>query len=121
MQLRAYDAPSRRCILVRPHSDPAESEPGSLHPCIIVQNNSFNRSAIATVVVCMCTSNVSLANAPGNVRIFKGEANLPESTVANVSQVVTVNKTDLKEKIGRLSNTRIDEVVDGIKYLLDKK
>jgi mRNA interferase MazF len=101
-------------------NDPVESEPGGLHPCIIVQNDSYNRSAISTAVVCMCTSNLRLANAPGNVRIFKGEANLPDSTVANVSQVVTVNKSDLKEKIGRLSNTRLDEVINGIKNLLDK-
>ena len=100
--------------------EPEESEPAGRHPCIVVQNDSYNESQIATIVVCMCTSTTRLENAPGNVRLYKGDANLPNSTVANVSQIITVNKSDLTEKIGRLSNALLDKVLQGIKCLLER-
>ena len=63
------------------------------HPCVVVQNDLFNRSAIATSVVSLITSNVSRAKAPVNVLLNKGEANLPKADVVNVSQVLTVDKS----------------------------
>jgi mRNA interferase MazF len=73
---------------------------------VVVQNDVFNRSAIATSVVCLITSNLSRAKAPGNVLLKKGEANLPKASVVNVSQILTVDKAELAESIGRLSDAR---------------
>ncbi len=79
----------------------AGSAPADRHPCVVVQNDVFNRSAIATSVVCLSTSNLSLANAPGNVLLKKGEANLAKASVVNVSQILTVDKAGLVECAGQ--------------------
>lgn len=84
--------------------EPSGSEPGYRHPHVVIQNNLFNRSLINTVVVCALTSNLKRANAPGNVLLNKGEANLPQKSVINISQVFTVNESDLSEKIGTLTS-----------------
>src|SRR5206468_8563221 len=81
----------------------AGSAPAERHPCVVVQNDIFNWSAIATSVVCLITSNLSRANAPGNVLLKKGEANLPMASVVNVSQVLTIDKSELVEYIGKLT------------------
>jgi mRNA interferase MazF len=101
--------------------EPRGSEPGYRHPHVVIQNDIFNQSKINTVVVCSLTSNLRLANVPGNVLLRKGEANLPKASVVNISQIVTVNKSDLRKKIGRLSNKRIYEIIDGIKLLMEPK
>ena len=98
--------------------EPAGSEPAYRHPHVVVQNNLFNRSRINTVVVCSLTSNLKLSNAPGNVTLKKGEANLPKKSVVNISQLFTVNKSDLREKIGTLSKNRISEIIEGIQLLM---
>lgn len=97
---------------------PRGSEPGYRHPFVVVQNDSFNRSNIDTVVVCALTSNLRLADAPGNVLIKKGEGSLPKSSVVNISQIMTVNKVDLYQRIGKLPRKRLLEVIDGINVLL---
>ena len=97
--------------------EPTGSEPGYRHPHVVIQNNLFNRSRINTVVVCALTSNVKRAKAPGNVLLHKGEANLPKQCVANISQLFTVNKTDLSEKIGTLTKKRLYQILDGISLL----
>lgn len=97
--------------------EPSGSEPGYRHPHVVIQNNVFNRSRIKTVVVCSLTSNLHLAKAPGNVLLKKGEANLPKASVVNISQIFTVNKSDLSEKIGALSRERFNEVLDGVNLL----
>ncbi|GFP40388.1 type II toxin-antitoxin system PemK/MazF family toxin, partial [Candidatus Hakubella thermalkaliphila] len=97
---------------------PSGSEPGYMHPHVVVQNNLFNQSRINTVVVCALTSNLKRAEAPGNVLLAPGEANLPKQSVVNVSQIYTVDKRDLVEKIGRLSSKRVREILDGIQRLL---
>ena len=99
---------------------PAGSAPAERHPCVVVQNDIFNRSAIATSVVCLITSNLSRANAPGNVLLKKGEANLPKASVVNVSQLLTVHKADLVECIGKLSHSAADAVRDGLQVLFDR-
>jgi mRNA interferase MazF len=98
---------------------PRGSEPGLRHPHVVVQNNVFNASRIDTVVVCALTSNLRRAQSPGNVTLNKGEANLEKRSVVNISQVVTVNKSDLSEKIGTLSPIKTKEIIDGIKLLID--
>lgn len=102
-------------------SEPKGSEPGYRHPHIVIQNNLFNASRINTIVVCSLTSNLNRAKAPGNVLLNKGEANLPRKSVVNISQIFTVNKSDLVEKIGQVSKTRIMEILNGIKLLTEPR
>ena len=98
---------------------PRGSEPGYCHPHVVIQNNLFNRSRINTVVVCALTSNIKRADAPGNFILKKGEANLPKKSVVNISQIFTVNRSDLSEKIGSLSKNRILQILQGIKLLTE--
>jgi len=95
--------------------EPSGSEPGYRHPHVVIQNNLFNRSRINTVVVCTLSSNLKRAKAPGNLTLNKGEANLPKKSVVNISQIFTVNKSDLSEKIGTLSRIRISSILQGIR------
>ena len=100
---------------------PSGSEPGYRHPHVVIQNNLFNTSKINTVVVCALTSNVKRAQSPGNVLLNKGEANLPKKSVVNISQIYTVNKSDLVEKIGKVSEKRFNEILKGIKLLTEPR
>ena len=97
------------------------SGPGFRHPHVVVQNDVFNESRIATVVVCALTSNLRRGDAPGNVLLEAGEANLPKASVANVSQLFTVGKDELVEHIGSLSPERLQQVLDGIALLLEPR
>ncbi|CAG0977353.1 type II toxin-antitoxin system PemK/MazF family toxin [Geobacter sp.] len=101
--------------------EPDGSEPGYRHPHVIVQNNLFNRSQIKTVVVCPLTSNLKRADAPGNVLLEQDEANLAKQSVVNVSQIFTVDKTQLDEYIGALPPKRIREILDGINLVLQPR
>ena len=101
--------------------EPSGSEPGYRHPHVVIQNNIFNRSRINTVVVCALTSNLKRAGSPGNILLEKGEANLPKQSVVNVSQIFTVDKRDLGEKIGALSGRRIGQILDGIHLLIEPR
>jgi mRNA interferase MazF len=94
--------------------EPGGSEPGYRHPYVIIQNDIFNASRINTTIGIALTSNLSRAECPGNVRLKKGEANLSKPSVVNVTQIITIDKADLKEKIGRLSRDRIQEILDGM-------
>jgi mRNA interferase MazF len=101
--------------------EPSGSEPVFRHPHVVIQNNLFNRSRINTVVVCALTSNIKRAKVPGNVLLNKGEANLPKKNVVNVSQIFTVNKSDLSEKVGALSPGRLNQLLEGIKLLTEPR
>ena len=101
--------------------EPTGSEPAFRHPHVVIQNNVFNTSLISTVVVCSITSNISRASSPGNVSLKKGEANLPKKSVVNISQIYTVNKTDLTEKIGMISSKKLDQVIEGVQLLTEKR
>jgi mRNA interferase MazF len=101
--------------------EPSGSEPGYRHPHVVIQNNLFNQSRINTVVVASLTSNLKRAKAPGNVLLNKGEANLEKQSVVNISQIFTVNKSDLKEKIGSLGRARMDEILGGLRLLTDPR
>jgi len=100
---------------------PSGSEPGYRHPHVVIQNNLFNASKINTVVICALTSNIKRAQAPGNVLLNKGEANLPKKSVVNISQIYTVNKNDLVERIGKVSEKRFNEILKGIKLLTEPR
>ena len=101
--------------------EPAGSAPGYRHPHVVIQNNVFNRSRINTVVVCALTSNLRRATAPGNVLLEPGEANLPRQSVVNVSQIFTVDKSQLSEKIGTLSARRVRDILNGIRLLTEPR
>ncbi len=101
--------------------EPGGSEPGYRHPHVVVQNNAFNRSRIGTVVVCALTSNLRRAAVPGNVLLDDGEARLARRSVVNVTQIFTVDRAQLGQKIGTLSPRRVREIVDGIKLVLEPR
>ncbi len=100
---------------------PSGSAPGFKRPHIVIQNNIFNHSRINTVVVSALTSNLKRADAPGNVLLSKGEANISKDSVVNISQIITVDKSDLIEKIGSLPSSRIKQIIEGVKLLIEPK
>lgn len=95
------------------------SGPAERHPCVVVQSDAFNRSGISTTVVCLITSNTDRAAAPGNVALRKGDAHLSRSSVVNVSQIVTVDKAELDERLGRLPGAALDSVLTGLGLLFE--
>ena len=97
---------------------PAASEPGYRQPVIIVQANSYNRSRIKTVMAVVVTSNIRLAEAPGNVSLPSSATGLPKDSVANVSQVITIDKTFLVEQCGRVPGQLMKAVDDGLRLSL---
>ena len=101
--------------------EPEGSAPGYRHPHVVVQNNVFNKSRISTVVVCPLTSNLRRAESPGNVLLNEKEANLSKKCVVNVSQVFTVDKSQLDEYIGTLSAARIRQILDGVRMVIEPR
>ena len=101
--------------------DPVGSSPGYRHPHVIIQNNLFNQSRMNTVVVCALTSNLNRANAPGNVLLDAKEARLSKRSVVIVSQIFTVDKSQLGEYIGRLSINRVRQILDGVRLLTEPR
>ncbi len=101
--------------------EPLGSEPGYRHPHVVIQNNLFNASRLQTVVVCVLTSNLKRANAPGNVLLELGEANLARHSVVIVSQLFTIDKNQLDEYIGTLAPQRVAQILAGIDLLLQPR
>jgi len=101
--------------------EPAGSEPGYQHPHVVIQNNLYNRSRMNTVIVCALTSNLKRASAPGNVILDLGEAGLPKQSVVLVSQIFTIDKTQLGEYLGTLSEKRIRQILEGIRLLTEPR
>jgi mRNA interferase MazF len=101
--------------------EPTGSSPGYRHPHVVIQNNVFNRSRINTVVVCALTSNLQRAAAPGNVLLEPGEADLPKQSVVVISQIFTVDKSQLSEPIGTLSKKRVRQILDGMKLIMEPR
>jgi mRNA interferase MazF len=98
--------------------DPDDVEEGYARPAVVVQNNARNRSNINTVIVCTLTRNLNRDTDPGNVLLDADEAGLDQPCVVNVSQVFTVRKQDLRDKIGTLGSIRVWEIYDGLRLLL---
>ena len=96
--------------------DSVGSVPGYSHPHVVVQDDVFNRSRITTVVVCALTSNLHRAKEPGNVLLEVGEGNLPKQSVVVVSQVSSVDKARLGERIGSLSDERVEQILAGLRF-----
>ncbi len=98
--------------------EPTGSGPGFRRPTLIVQSNPFNQSRIGTVIVAVVTSNLALAEAPGNVRLAKAEAGLPKPSVVNVSQVLTIDRELLTLRVRALPNRAMQRVDDGLRLVL---
>jgi len=99
-------------------AEPRGSEPGYRHPALVVQRDEVNRSRLATVVICVLTSNTALAQAPGNTLLPKRSTGLPRDSVANASQIATVDRDDLEDLIGTLPRALIDRVDEGLRWFL---
>jgi mRNA interferase MazF len=98
--------------------NPVGSEPGYRRPVLVVQDDIFTQSRISTVIVVVITSNIQLAEAPGNVLLPRAVSGLSRDSVANVSQIFTVDKTFLTERIGSLPNYLQEEVDEGLRIVL---
>ena len=98
--------------------EPAGSEPGFRRPVLIVQSDAFNRSRLRTVLAVVLTSNMRLVDAPGNVLIPAKAVGLPKDSVANVSQVITVDRDFLTEPAGRLRGPLLKDVENGLRLVL---
>lgn len=98
--------------------EPFGSEPGFRRPVLIVQDDAFNRSLIQTVIVVAITTNVELAKAPGNVLLPTKATSLPHESVANVSQLITIDKSFLNERVGSLPLEVLEQVDAGLRMVL---
>ena len=94
--------------------EPTGSEPGYRHPLVVVSDDSFNRSRIATAVGVVVTSNLRLLDAPGNVSLPAAQSGLPHDSVANVSQVITIDKAELSDPVGALSPATMEHIDNGL-------
>ena len=102
-------------------SEPSGSISGYRHPHVVVQNNLFNDSRINTAVVCTLTSNLKRAGVPGNVLLEPKESGLPKPSVVLVSQLFTVDKSDLTDHITTLSKKRVRQILDGIHLVIEPR
>lgn len=100
---------------------PKKSGPGFRRPVLVVQSDSFNRSGISTVVCVPITSNVKWALMPGNIHLSARSTGLPKNSVANVSQLVAIDRSLLTERVGRLPGPKLELIFAGIDLLLGKK
>jgi mRNA interferase MazF len=98
--------------------EPERSGPGYRRPALIVQSDEFNRSRISTVIVAVLTSNTALAQAPGNVLVKARHAGLAKDSVVNVSQVITVDKQRLTERVKKLEPSVMAKIDNGLRLVL---
>ena len=101
-------------------AEPVGSAPGYRRPVVVVQGDSFNRSSLRTVVAVPLTSILRWAAAPGNVRLASRSTGLTRDSVANVSQLVALDKSILTERVGKLSSTKLDLILAGIDTVLGR-
>jgi mRNA interferase MazF len=90
--------------------------PDYSHPHVVVQDDVFNHSRVSTVIVCALTTNLHRAHEPGNVLLEPGEAGLPQQSVVVVSQIASLEKVRLGERIGSLSAERVDQILAGLRF-----
>ena len=97
---------------------PRGSGPGFRRPVVVVQSNPFNQSRIATVIVAIVTSNLALADAPGNVRMGKAESGLPKPSVVNVSRLLTLDRELLTQRVRGLPAGTMQQIDEGLRLAL---
>ncbi len=98
--------------------EPAGSRPAKRRPVLVIQSEPYNVSRLATVVVAVITSNTGLAAMPGNVFLPAAACGLPRDSVANVTALVTLDKNELGEAVGRVPDGLMDEVDQGLRRVL---
>ncbi|TAL96981.1 MAG: type II toxin-antitoxin system PemK/MazF family toxin [Rhodanobacter sp.] len=98
--------------------EPTGSGPDYRRPVLVIQSNPFNQSRINTVIVAVVTSNLALADAPGNVRLTKSDAGLPKASVVNVSQVLTIDRALLTSRVKSLPDRTMSHVDEGLRLVL---
>ena len=101
-------------------AEPSGSEPGFQRPVVVIQGDAFNRSRISTVVCVVLTSNLRWAEAPGNVLLSAQLTGLPKDSVANVSQIVTLDRGVLTERVGALPEKKLELVLLGVDVVLGR-
>jgi len=99
-------------------AEPRDSEPGYRRPVLIVQSDKFNRSAIRTLIAAAITSNLRLAQAPGNVLLSRRESRLSKDSVVNISQLASLSRNHLVSRVGKIPPERMHEVEDGLRLVL---
>lgn len=99
--------------------DPRGSEPGFRRPVLVIQANSFNRSRIQTVIVAVISSNLRLAEAPGNVLLPAHASGLARDSIINVSQLITLDRSFLTEAVGKIPGRVMSEVDAGLRLVLE--
>ncbi len=112
-------APQRGEIYWADLREPAGSEPGYRRPVLVVSADSFNRSGINTVVAVAISSNLELAAAPGNVELPAGASGLSRDSVANVSQIVTLDKALISDQVGAVDMPTMRRVESGLRLVLE--
>ena len=98
--------------------EPRGSEPGFRHPALVLQRDEVNASRLDTVIVCVFTSNEALAGAPGNTLLPRKLTGLPTDSIANASQIATLNEDDLETLVGTVPRRLLDRVDDGVRWFL---
>jgi mRNA interferase MazF len=102
-------------------TEPIKSEPGYKRPVVIIQNDAFNISKINTIICIIITTNLILSEAPGNILLPSRSTGLLKDSVLNISQIITIDKSMLVEKIGKLTNKQLNKVNESLKIALDIK
>lgn len=98
--------------------EPTGSGPGLRRPVLVIQANPFNESRITTVIVAVVTSNLALADAPGNVRVAKSDSGLSKPSVVNVSQIITIDRTLLTERVRALPAHALNSINEGLRLVV---
>ena len=98
--------------------DPVGSGPGFRRPVLVVQANAFNNSRISTVIVAIVTSNLALEHAPGNVRLTKADSSLPKASIVNVSQILTLDRSQLTDRLKAVPGKTMQKVDAGLHLAL---
>lgn len=111
-------APQRGEIWWAALAAPKGSEPGYRRPVVVVQSDAFNRSRIQTVIVAVITSNLRLTEAPGNLSLSRSQSGLPKESVVNVSQLITLDRSVLTQRIKRLPTRQLAALDDGLRLVL---
>jgi mRNA interferase MazF len=101
--------------------DPIGSEPGFRRPIVVIQGDPLNRSHLATVLGVVLTSNLKWAQAPGNIALTSRMTGLPKESVANVTQLVTLDRQALLEKTGKIPKTKLQLLFSGLDIVLDRR
>lgn len=97
--------------------EPKGSMPGYRHPVLILQADRFNRSNLKTVIGSVITTNLRLENMPGNIRVTPRQSGLAEDSIINMTQIVTANKSDLLEFVGVLSERKMEQIENGLRFV----